>query len=206
MHDVPLHVIKEVASPISEILTFIFNLCIETGKYPKTLKKARVIPVYKSGNKSCVSNYRPISTLISINKILEKITHTRMIKFIENNNLLSSSQFGFRKGLSTTNAILKLVDYISESFKKKYYMVCIFLDLKKAFDSVCHELLLMKFFQMGFRRNFYNFIWGYLSNRYQIVNMPSFFSDSMGIKYGVPQGMVLRPLLFDLFIDDISDL
>ena len=151
--------------------TFIFNLCIETGKYPQTLKKARVIPVYKSGNKSCVSNYRPISTLMSINKILEKITHTRMIKFIENNNLLSSSQFGFRKGLSTTNAILKLVDYISESFKKKYYMVCIFLALKMAFDSVCHELLLMKFFHVRFRGNIYNFVRSFLGNRNQIVNI-----------------------------------
>ena len=127
------------------------------------------------GNKSCVSNYRPISTLMSINKILKKITHTRMIKFIENNNLLSSSQFGFRKGLSTTNAILKLVNYISESFKNKYYMVSIFLDLKKPFNSVCHELLLMQLFHMRFRGNTYNFIRSYHSNRYQIVNIGEFF-------------------------------
>ena len=202
--DISTKVIKSVSLPISYILSYLFNHLIESGIYPTVLKKARVIPIYKSGNKQDVGNYRPISTLLTLNKIFEKIIYGRMNSFIILNGLISKYQYGFKKNSSTTLAIFNLVTHIVESLKTQKYAVCIFLDLRKAFDSVNHKILLNKLFRMGFRGNIHSLISSYLTNRSQYVELDGYKSTDSVISHGVPQGSILGPLLFNLFFNDVT--
>ena len=138
--DIPFHVIKSISKPLSNIISFIYNLCIEQGKYPDLLKHARVTPIHKSGDKLEVCNYRPISTLLSVNKIFEKLTYERMLSFIDSCGLITEYQFGFRKKRSTTDAIFEVIQFVSSGLNKKEHVIYLFLDLKKAFDSVSHKV------------------------------------------------------------------
>ena len=181
-------------------------MCIEVGIYPDILKIGRVIPVFKSGNEKSMSNYRPITTLTTINKIFELLTHTRMSKFIDRFNILSCLQFGFRKASSTTLAIFKVVSDILPAFNDKSYTVALFLDLKKAFDTVDRNILIHKLSIKGFRGVVNSFLSSYLSNHKQCVCIDNHSSDTGSINFGVPQGSVLGPLLFNIFIDDIVNI
>lgn len=202
--DIPIDVLKSISFPLSIILAYIINKCIEDGIYPSLLKQARVIPIYKSGNKSEVNNYRPISTLKTINKIFEKIIYSRMTSFIYNHKLISNKQHGFKKNSSTSLAMFNLLSGIVSSLSSKEYCICLFLDLKKAFDSVNHSILCEKISRMGFRGNILELIKSYLLDRYQYVDINGFCSSNKRSQYGVPQGSVLGPILFNLFFNDIS--
>ena len=133
-----LHTIVHITSP----LTHIFNLSISAGKCPNSLKIAKVIPVFKKDDPSLLTNYRPISLLPSISKILEKIIYKRLYFFLNVNNLLIPNQFGFRKGHSTDYAIIQLLDKITESFANKEHIIGVFMDLSKAFDTIDHDILI----------------------------------------------------------------
>ena len=204
LHDISTKVLKSVHIPLSFILTDIFNSCIESGTYPNKLKIARVIPIYKSGNKNEISNFRPISTLPNLNKVFEKVIYKRLIDFVLSNSLLSEYQFGFRKNSNTSLPIFYLLSNIVEAIKNKKYAVCIFLDIKKAFDSVNHQILLRKLSIMGFRGNVLSLIKDYLVNRIQYVEVDGYTSSNGKVLHGVPQGSVLGPLLFNLFFNDIT--
>ena len=189
---------------VIKVITFIYNLSISNGIYPDLLKISRTIPAFKSGDPENVSNYRPISNLSTINKVFELLTYNRMNDFIEKNKLLSDLQYGFRKGKSTNLAIFHLVSDFLFCFHQKTYTIALFLDLRKAFDTINKDILIHKLKLMGFRGITNDFINSYMTNRKQYVNVHNCKSNLEDISVSCPQGSVLGPLFFNLFINDIT--
>ena len=167
------------------------------------MKTARVVPVHKSDSNSLFNNYRPISLLPSLSKLLEKCAAKQMFGFIEKNKILYDFQFGFRRNHNTTQPVLHFLDKIYHSLNKDdpEYTIFIFLDLKKAFDTVSHSILLEKLKHYGFRGLSNLWFTNYLNGRKQVVSINGIDSDSLEICVGVPQGSVLGPLLFLLYIN-----
>ena len=191
---------KEIFSPH---LSFLYNYSIEKETFPNLLKIACVIPGYKAGPRDLIDNYRPISNLPIVSKIFEKLTLLRLLSFVNRFKLLSDSQYGFRQGRSITQAAIRLTAFIPQTLRYRAYCACFFLDLRKAFDTVDHEILLKKLYNDGFRGPVHKYLQSYLSNRRQYVRVGDFKSEELVITKGVPQGFLLGPLLFCLYINDI---
>ena len=182
-----------------------FNRCIELGQYPESLKIAKVIPFFKNGNKDDPSNFRPKSLLPIIGKVFERIIFDRIQNYLNVIEILSDSQFGFRHGKSTVDAIATLIDEIRSNLHNNSEKTkCTFLDLKKAFDTVDHKILLQKCYRYCLRGPIYNILKSYLSKRTQYTLIGDKKSKLNLIELGVPQGSILGPLLFIIYMNDLS--
>ena len=198
---------NEPATPrgIISPLVHIINLSLSTGIVPKAMKLAKVVPIFKNnGSNTVMKNYRPVSLLPVLSKILERIVYNRLFKFITKQKILYPSQYGFQKDLSTELAILELQDRINTSLNNNECCVGIFMDLSKAFDTLDHNILLHKLNHYGIRGTALSWFHNYLSNRQQYVCINGTNSDMLPITCGVPQGSILGPLLFLIYVNDLA--
>lgn len=203
---IPAHLLQRCSKTLVPILTHICNISMAEGIFPKSFKRAVVHPIFKSGDRDSVNNYRPISVLPALSKILEKLLDTRLRNFLQKNSILAPNQFGFRVGISTEDAVASLVDQIVNTLDSGQKCLSIFLDLTKAFDTVSVPHLLLKMERMGIRGYALRIFKDYLSSRTQCVKIDNFVSDNAPLSFGVPQGSILGPTLFLLYINSLCTL
>lgn len=190
---------------ILEPLTYIINLSMESGIVPNSMKTAKVVPIYKnSGDKHIMKNYRPVSLLPVLSKVMERIVYNRLYKYLHKEALLVISQYGFQKGLSTELAILELQDRVSKILSERKCCLGIYMDLSKAFDTLDHAILLAKLQHYGIRGIALSWFKSYLSDRKQYVAINGTRSDINTLTCGVPQGSILGPLLFLIYVNDLA--
>ena len=193
--------IKDAASEIKVPITYIINLSILSNTVPNEFKYARIKPVFKKGNRNLPENYRPVSILTVVSKVLEKAIYIQLETYLKNNNILYSHQSGFRKKHSTDTCLINLLDYLRTNVSEGKYVGMVLLDLQKAFDTVDHNILYEKLGHMGVGS--LNWFKSYLDNRQQLVNIDGTNSEPGTVTCGVPQGSLLGPLLFLCYINDM---
>ena len=191
---------------LNELLCYLCNRSLIEGMFPNELKLANVLPLFKSGDPMLFNNYRPVSLLCILSKVFEKVMYSRLFSFIENHNLLFQYQFGFRQMHSSYMALMIMMDKITAAMDRGDLVVGIFLDFSKAFDTVNHEILLDKLYHYGIRGTALDWFKIYLCNRRQFITYNRVSSNTKVIPCGVPQGSILGPLLFLIYINDLFDM
>ena len=202
---VPAWAIIDGQSVIVPHLTFVINTCLDENIFPIELKKANVTPLFKKDDPMDAKNYRPISITCAFSKIFEKILHAQITEHLDKFQIMTPFQFGFRKNISTQDALVYVTESIRNQIDSKKIVHAALLDLSKAFDSISHEVLIEKMLSLGFSNGANALIASFLNKRIQRVNVNGIFSDWIEIKRGVPQGTVLGPLLFNIYVNDIQE-
>ena len=203
LNGISIKIIKFIKYELATPLVHLFNLSIKTGIFPSKLKASRTVPVFKSGDPLCCDNYRPISLLSSLSKILEKFVANQLVNHLEYNKLLYEHQYGFQRGKSTVHNLTHLTNFVSKELNDKKFVVGVFLDLKKAFDVVDHGILLKKLKHLGLNGVVLKWFTSYLEGRTQCVDINGHLSKELSIDISVLQGSILGPILFLCFINDL---
>ncbi len=190
----------------TEILAKVINSSFQQGIFPESLKIARVVPIHKGGSKTDVANYRPISLLSSFSKIYEKLMHKRILDFLDTNSSLFEMQYGFRPGRSCEHALLNAQNTILNSLSRNQVSLLLLIDFSRAFDLVEHNILLKKLEHLGIRGIAQEWFKTYLKGRKQFVTINGVNSSTKLLEYGVPQGSILGPLLFIIYINDLPNI
>ena len=201
---IPARLVRDAEVELAPSLTYLINKSITDGTVPALWKVARVTPLYKSEDKLLVENYRPISVLPVLSKVLERVVHTQMSAYLDHLSLLYKHQYGFRRGRSTAQAVGQLNNFVLDAMDGHKVTGMLFLDISKAFDSINHKILLGKLEHIGLSSRSLRWFKSYLADRRQCVCINGEMSETRTIDLGVPQGSILGPLLFNVYINSLS--
>lgn len=201
---VHVNLLKKCYNQIILPITHLLNCSITEGNFPSKLKIAKIVPIHKSKEETDINNYRPIAILSAFSKIFEKYIANSITQFLDKHDLLNSSQYGFRKGISSAEAINNLLDNVYSNLDKNKKTIGVFLDLSKAFDVINHSMLLDKLERYGIRGVALKWMTSYLTNRKHYVALQGKKSKLLTTSVGVPQGSIMGPLLFIIFINDLK--